>query len=99
MPAPHTVHLQRILRAPPERVYRAFLDASAQCKWLPPGRRVLRTPRPIPHHPYGKDPLAEVLPTVYKGGFPARRLPCPASPPVSQQEGPIAGWPSSPWQP
>lgn len=32
----HAVHLQRILRAPPERVYRAFLDASALCKWLPP---------------------------------------------------------------
>ncbi len=32
----HTVHLQRILRAPPERVYRAFLEAGALCKWLPP---------------------------------------------------------------
>ena len=36
MSATHTVHLQRILRAPPERVYRAFLDAGALCKWLPP---------------------------------------------------------------
>lgn len=32
----HTVRLHRVLRAPPERIYRAFLDASALCKWLPP---------------------------------------------------------------
>ncbi|WP_233842536.1 SRPBCC family protein [Dyella sp. 2HG41-7] len=31
-----TVRLQRVLRAPPERVYRAFLDAQAMAKWLPP---------------------------------------------------------------
>lgn len=31
-----TVELQRVLRAPPERVYRAFLDAQALAKWLPP---------------------------------------------------------------
>ena len=31
-----TVQLHRILRAPPERVYRAFLDADALAKWLPP---------------------------------------------------------------
>jgi len=31
-----TVRLQRVLRSPPERVYRAFLDASAMSKWLPP---------------------------------------------------------------
>jgi uncharacterized protein YndB with AHSA1/START domain len=31
-----TVHLHRVLRAPPERVYRAFLDAEAMAKWLPP---------------------------------------------------------------
>jgi uncharacterized protein YndB with AHSA1/START domain len=31
-----TVRLQRVLRAPPERVYRAFLDAEAMAKWLPP---------------------------------------------------------------
>ncbi|MEN9480677.1 MAG: hypothetical protein RLZZ298_2072 [Pseudomonadota bacterium] len=31
-----TVRLQRVLRAPPERVYRAFLDADAMAKWLPP---------------------------------------------------------------
>ncbi len=32
----NTVHLHRVLRAPPERVYRAFLDANAMAKWLPP---------------------------------------------------------------
>lgn len=31
-----TVKLHRVLRAPPERVYRAFLDADAMVKWLPP---------------------------------------------------------------
>src|SRR5688572_4030133 len=34
--ATHTVRLHRVLRAPPERVYRAFLDADAMSKWLPP---------------------------------------------------------------
>lgn len=31
-----TVTLHRVLRAPPERVYKAFLDPAAMCKWLPP---------------------------------------------------------------
>lgn len=31
-----TVTLHRVLRAPPERVYRAFLDPDAMAKWLPP---------------------------------------------------------------
>ena len=31
-----TVRLHRVLRAKPERVYRAFLDAAAMAKWLPP---------------------------------------------------------------
>ena len=31
-----TVRFHRVLRAPPERVYRAFLDADAMAKWLPP---------------------------------------------------------------
>ncbi|HOX26892.1 MAG TPA: SRPBCC family protein [Candidatus Krumholzibacteria bacterium] len=35
MPA-GTVRLHRVLRAKPERVYRAFLDADALAKWLPP---------------------------------------------------------------
>jgi uncharacterized protein YndB with AHSA1/START domain len=34
--ATNTVSLHRVLRAPPERVYRAFLDPAALCKWLPP---------------------------------------------------------------
>ena len=31
-----TIRLHRVLKAPPERVYRAFLDAGAMVKWLPP---------------------------------------------------------------
>ena len=31
-----TVRLHRVLRAPAERVYRAFLNAAARAKWLPP---------------------------------------------------------------
>ena len=33
---PNTILLHRVLRAPPERVYRAFLDPDAMVKWLPP---------------------------------------------------------------
>jgi uncharacterized protein YndB with AHSA1/START domain len=33
---PSTIRLHRVLRAPPERVYRAFLDPDAKVKWLPP---------------------------------------------------------------
>ena len=32
----NTIRLHRLLQAPPERVYRAFLDANAMIKWLPP---------------------------------------------------------------
>ena len=32
----NTIRLHRVLQAPPERVYRAFLDANAMVKWLPP---------------------------------------------------------------
>lgn len=31
-----TIHLHRVLRAPPNRVWRAFTDADALAKWLPP---------------------------------------------------------------
>ncbi|MEW5982368.1 MAG: SRPBCC family protein [Acidobacteriota bacterium] len=34
--APNAVRLHRVLRAAPERVYRAFLDPDAMVKWLPP---------------------------------------------------------------
>jgi uncharacterized protein YndB with AHSA1/START domain len=34
--ATSTVRLHRVLRAPPDRVYRAFLDPGAMVKWLPP---------------------------------------------------------------
>jgi uncharacterized protein YndB with AHSA1/START domain len=33
---PNTVRFHRVLRATPEKVYRAFLDADAMAKWLPP---------------------------------------------------------------
>jgi uncharacterized protein YndB with AHSA1/START domain len=33
---PNTVRLHRVLRATPERIYRAFLDPDAMAKWLPP---------------------------------------------------------------
>jgi uncharacterized protein YndB with AHSA1/START domain len=32
------IRLHRVLRATPERIYRAFLDADAMAKWLPPNR-------------------------------------------------------------
>jgi len=32
----NTVKLHRVLRATPEKIYRAFLDAGAMAKWLPP---------------------------------------------------------------
>ena len=34
--AENIVKLHRVLTAPPERIYRAFLDADAMAKWLPP---------------------------------------------------------------
>jgi len=33
---PSTIRLHRVLRAPPDRIYRAFLDPDAMAKWLPP---------------------------------------------------------------
>ena len=32
----NTVRLHRVLKSTPEKVYRAFIDADAMCKWLPP---------------------------------------------------------------
>ena len=34
--AENTVKLHRVIRAPRERIYRAFLNADAMAKWLPP---------------------------------------------------------------
>ena len=31
-----TVYFHRVLRTKPEKIYRAFLDAAAMAKWLPP---------------------------------------------------------------
>ena len=36
MSGTHTVRLHRVLTAPPEKVYRAFLDPDAMARWLPP---------------------------------------------------------------
>jgi uncharacterized protein YndB with AHSA1/START domain len=33
---PNTVKLHRVIRAPAEKVYKAFLDGDAKAKWLPP---------------------------------------------------------------
>jgi uncharacterized protein YndB with AHSA1/START domain len=33
---PNTIRLHRVFRAPPARVYKAFIDPEAMCKWLPP---------------------------------------------------------------
>ncbi|MCC6213359.1 MAG: SRPBCC family protein [Polyangiaceae bacterium] len=33
---PQTIHLHRVLRAAPSKVYRAFLEPAALCRWLPP---------------------------------------------------------------
>lgn len=33
---PNTVRLHRVFKAPPQRVYKAFTDADAMAKWLPP---------------------------------------------------------------
>ena len=33
---PSTIRLHRVLRAPPERIYKAFTDGDAMSKWLPP---------------------------------------------------------------
>lgn len=32
----HTIRLHRVVRSTPEKVYKAFTDADAMCKWLPP---------------------------------------------------------------
>ena len=32
----NTIRLHRVFRATPERIYRAFVDADAMVKWLPP---------------------------------------------------------------
>ncbi|MBC7981153.1 MAG: SRPBCC family protein [Armatimonadetes bacterium] len=32
----HTIRLHRVLRTKQEKVYRAFIDPAAMCKWLPP---------------------------------------------------------------
>jgi uncharacterized protein YndB with AHSA1/START domain len=33
---PYTLNFHRVLKAPPSRVYKAFLDPAAMCKWIAP---------------------------------------------------------------
>jgi uncharacterized protein YndB with AHSA1/START domain len=33
---PYTLNFHRVLKAPPSRIYKAFLDPAAACKWLAP---------------------------------------------------------------
>src|SRR5688572_12931251 len=33
---PNTIRLHRVLRSTPEKIYRAFTEADAMCRWLPP---------------------------------------------------------------
>ena len=40
-----TIRLHRVLRAPPERIYRAFLEPDAMARWLPPNGFVARVHR------------------------------------------------------
>ena len=36
MPTTNTIRLHRVIRSTPEKIYRAFTDADAMCRWLPP---------------------------------------------------------------
>jgi uncharacterized protein YndB with AHSA1/START domain len=45
---PNTIRFHRVLRATPEKVYRAFLDAGALAKWLPPNGPLARVFRDGP---------------------------------------------------
>jgi uncharacterized protein YndB with AHSA1/START domain len=36
MASTNTVRLHRVIRAKPERIYKAFIDSDAMAKWLPP---------------------------------------------------------------
>ena len=40
---PHTIRLHRVIKAPPERIYRAFTSPEALVKWLPPHGFVAQT--------------------------------------------------------
>lgn len=36
MSTPNTIRLHRVVRSTPDKIYRAFTDADAMCRWLPP---------------------------------------------------------------
>jgi len=44
-----TIRLHRVLKAPPERVYKAFLDPAAMCKWLAPNGFTCQVHHVEPH--------------------------------------------------
>jgi len=45
----NTIRIHRVLRAPADRIYRAFLDPDALCRWLPPYGFVGKIDRIDPH--------------------------------------------------
>ena len=71
----NTVRLHRVLRAPAERIYRAFLDADAMAKWLPAERihRQSASPRRQSRQRLSKCPSPISPPAT--GPFLRRRLP------------------------
>ena len=40
---PNTVRLHRVMATKPEKIYRAFIEADALAKWLPPKREALQS--------------------------------------------------------
>lgn len=68
-----TVRLHRVLRASPEKVYRAFIDPDAMAKWLPPLK--LKKPNPILAEPYAFDELLRVVATTEQYWFGTVELP------------------------
>ena len=61
---PNTVQFHRVLRATPERVYRAFLDSDAMVKWLPPNGFTGNGPRSgvdRRHGIHSRDGLADLV--------------------------------------
>jgi hypothetical protein len=45
---PSTINLYRVFKAPPRRVYKAFVDPDSMAKWLPPYGFTRAIPRPKP---------------------------------------------------
>ena len=64
---PSTVRLHRVLATKPEKVYRAFLEADALAKWLPPNGFTCTV-----HHQdaKGRRHLQDVVPQLHHGPQP-----------------------------